>query len=62
MSILSGYTDVDGIPVVNFVIFIEGTKMKNSMKNIVVGVFAKHAEVDLRDHHFERVHFIQAIN
>ncbi len=62
MGVLSCNANVDGITVMKLVIFIKGSEVENPVKNIVVGVLAEHAEVDLRNHHCERMHIMQAFN
>jgi len=53
VGVLSCYTDVDGIPVVKFMIFIESSQVENPMQYVIVSVLTKHAEVDLWNHNGE---------
>lgn len=62
MSILRSYADIDSVPVMKFMVFVERSQVKDSVKQVVIGIFAEHAEVDLRDHHSEGVHFTQAFH
>lgn len=53
MGVFCCNTNVDGIPVVKLMVFIEGSQVENSMKKVVVSIFTEHAEVDLWNHYSE---------